>query len=190
MLDHIPCQVMERTLEQGIGKYHQPAGIGLDTDLPDIDPGTGMEEDIVHILPVRGSGTKVLVQLRELDILADIPDKALEFFHIHGIVRLRRPVLHQIEVSSHNGELVPDIVPGNLCKQVELPVCQPERILCHLDLRDVMQDLHHILSPAEIDECRAGKDRDLPPFPVNNLKMLQPGPFEEDMLKPGGAGIV
>ena len=72
---------------------------------------------------------------------------------------------------------------GNLCKQVEF-LFASRSASCAIWISEMSWRISiTLLPPAKIDECRAGKDGYLPPFPVNNHEVLQPGPFEDYMLK-------
>ena len=187
MEDCILDKVVKNPFKQGICVDLKPLRVRLDPDFFDINMRTGRKEGFMDVLPCRCHDAEVLVQPGEFDILANDGDRVLHLPDVHGVLGFRRTLLDEVEISPHHRELVPDIVAGDLGKQVEFLVCQLECILRHLDIRDIVEDLKHAAPSAEIDDGRARNNRDMPLIAVRDNLCLEGGSLlgvmEEDCGK-------
>src|SRR5512137_837815 len=101
--------------------------------------GTCTEKYIMYILPCRSDNTEVLVEAGEFDIFPDRGHCLLHLPEIHGELGFFGTFPDQVKIPAHDRELVPDVMTGDIRKQVEFLICQLKGILGHLNIGYVME---------------------------------------------------
>src|SRR5512136_2675240 len=106
----------------------------------------GSEEGIIHILPYRCHDSEVLVQFGEFDVRLYHFYRTFQLCKIHGMQGFRRVIREQFHISAQYRELIPDIMPGYLCKKVQFFICKLEGIVDFLNIRYIMKNTHQASS--------------------------------------------